>query len=150
MRYLCPVCGYDKLEYPPHDYSICPCCRTEFGVSDRNWSHNDLRQDWIARGANWGSILTPRPANWNFVKQLLNIYDTLTQEEQLFVRQNLHEASKTASGTITVRANFLNIITFSVGISLPEQTPEPATVLKPVWLRDMTRNRSFRFTSEAA
>jgi hypothetical protein len=55
MKYLCPVCGYDQMEHPPQDYAICLCCRTEFGVSDFSWTHEQLRQNWIARGAKWGS-----------------------------------------------------------------------------------------------
>lgn len=147
MRYLCPVCGYDRLEYPPRDYSICPCCRTEFGISDRSWSHEILRGDWIARGANWGSILTPPPAHWKPAKQLLNIYDTLTQDEQLFVKQNLYAAGRTANGIMTVK---LNIITVSADNSLAEEIPEPATVLKPVWLHDQTHGGNFSFTTKAA
>lgn len=79
-RYLCPVCatclsgeppwhrgGFDQHgNYNPDDdvsertvasYSICPCCDTEFGLSDNVIDHNGmtqmevwkkLRREWLA------------------------------------------------------------------------------------------------------
>ena len=36
MKYVCPVCGWNKLEFDPNDFSheICDCCNTEFGLDD--------------------------------------------------------------------------------------------------------------------
>lgn len=71
-RYLCPVCGYNKLEHPPEDYFICPSCGTEFGYDDFTATHDELRRRWLNRGAPWFSSFTAPPENWNPVIQLLN------------------------------------------------------------------------------
>lgn len=73
MKNICPVCGYDNLRRPPSDYLICPCCRTEFGVSDYSWSHGELRQMWISQGAKWFSNRTIAPNGWSPIAQLRNI-----------------------------------------------------------------------------
>lgn len=42
MKYICPICGYDKLLEPPYDeynnpsYEICPCCGFEYGFDDQD------------------------------------------------------------------------------------------------------------------
>ena len=39
-KYICPVCGYDRLEEPVYDeigepsFEICSCCGVEFGFDD--------------------------------------------------------------------------------------------------------------------
>jgi hypothetical protein len=78
--YSCPVCGYDRLEHPPEDYYICPCCGTEFGYEDfadtfeeRQERWVELRERWIDRGAPWFSPVTPPPPNWNAYRQLLRV-----------------------------------------------------------------------------
>lgn len=81
MKNICPVCGYDALRRPPVDYSICPYCRTEYGVSDYSWSHAELRQIWIEHGAKWGSRRVAEPAGWNVVQQLENIGYTCTDAD---------------------------------------------------------------------
>ena len=48
--YLCPVCGYHKLEDPPRDFTICPSCGTEYGFDDA-----------FANGAQWWSTVDPKP-----------------------------------------------------------------------------------------
>lgn len=53
MKYSCPVCGFASLPYPPNDNHICPCCSTEFGNDDVDYSHSQLREMWIAAGARW-------------------------------------------------------------------------------------------------
>lgn len=63
MNHVCPVCFYEKLPYPPRDYHICPCCGTEFGNDDAEFSHDQLREMWIAGGANW--FFGRPPAHWN-------------------------------------------------------------------------------------
>jgi len=71
MSYLCPVCGYDQLSRPPRDYSICPCCGTEFGYDDYATIHEQLRQRWMASGAHWFSHARPAPNGWNPLIQLM-------------------------------------------------------------------------------
>jgi hypothetical protein len=54
--YTCPVCYYDKLDDPPdHSFEICPSCGTEFGYTDFNTSHEQLRNEWVAGGKKWWS-----------------------------------------------------------------------------------------------
>jgi len=69
MRYTCPVCAYAKLPYPPRDYHICPCCSTEFGNDDAEFSHVRLREMWIAGGARW--FFGNPPPYWNPWMQLI-------------------------------------------------------------------------------
>lgn len=81
MTYTCPVCGYNKLEEPPQDWSICPCCRTQFDFTGNPAWYAELRAGWIANGAKWGSNYTPAPPNWNPVEQLHNIgYEATAQD----------------------------------------------------------------------
>ena len=68
----CPVCGYDRLEFPPRNYSICACCGTEFGYDDRILTHEQLRNSWIAKGYPWFDEAEVRSNDWNPVQQLLN------------------------------------------------------------------------------
>lgn len=68
MRYRCPVCMYDALPYPPTDYHICPCCGTEFGNDDEDFSHEQLREMWITSGAHW--FFGNPPPDWNWFTQL--------------------------------------------------------------------------------
>lgn len=40
MKNICPVCGFDGLDFKPYDekgfgtFEICPCCGFEFGCDD--------------------------------------------------------------------------------------------------------------------
>ncbi len=70
MTYVCPVCGYAKLKYPPTDYTICPCCGTEFGYKDFAMTHEELRNQWIASGAHWDSQRISPPTDWDPFEQL--------------------------------------------------------------------------------
>jgi hypothetical protein len=49
---------------------ICPCCGTEFGYTDFNTSHEELRKKWLRAGAHWHSTTFPPPPGWNFYDQL--------------------------------------------------------------------------------
>jgi hypothetical protein len=69
MRYRCPVCLFDRLPYPPTGYHICPCCSTEFGNDDAEFSHLQLREMWVGSGAFW--FFGNPPANWNPWMQLV-------------------------------------------------------------------------------
>lgn len=73
MNYICPVCGYDRLDEPPADYSICSSCGTEFGYDDFALSHEELRKRWIANGAKWWSTYTSPPSGWSPFQQLLRV-----------------------------------------------------------------------------
>lgn len=68
--YICPVCGFDQLQYPPDDGIICPSCGTQFGYTDANVSHDVLLAEWLLHGAHWHSKVIPKPANWNPYEQL--------------------------------------------------------------------------------
>ncbi len=72
---ICPICGYDGFDHTPEKYEICPSCLFEFGMSDADWTHEELRQDWIAQGAKWawGSQEIPSPAHWSAIRQLCNV-----------------------------------------------------------------------------
>lgn len=70
-KYICPICGYDKLEYDPYyngvlaSCDICPCCGFEFGVTYNNELDKEIgiyseeqaveyyRKKWILTGALW-------------------------------------------------------------------------------------------------
>lgn len=70
MRFRCPVCWYPSLPYPPANYHICPCCSTEFGNDDADYSHAQLREMWIAGGASW--FFGHAPEHWNPWTQLIS------------------------------------------------------------------------------
>lgn len=63
--YTCPVCGYNYLKAPPQEGTICPSCGTQFGYHDFSFSHSELRQRWLANGAQWWSRNTPPPVGWD-------------------------------------------------------------------------------------
>lgn len=73
MTYTCPVCGYDRLDEPPKDWAICPCCGTQFNYSDSGRSHKALRDDWIKDGCKWRGRPEWRPPGWNAQEQLKNL-----------------------------------------------------------------------------
>jgi len=83
MKYTFPVCGYNELLHPPDDYMICPCCGTEFGYTDFNATHEELRERWIKSGMSWHSESFPEPPNWDPYGQLLaaGYGDSLTKLE---------------------------------------------------------------------
>jgi len=66
--YACPVCGYFDFELPPSRHDICSCCGTEFGFSDDDTTHEELRAQWIAGGAKWW--FREPPEDWSPEKQL--------------------------------------------------------------------------------
>jgi hypothetical protein len=69
MKYRCPVCGFASLPYPPADYHICPCCSTEFGSDDADYTHEQLREMWVAGGSAW--FFGQQPERWNPWTQLI-------------------------------------------------------------------------------
>lgn len=85
-QYLCPVCGYDRLDEPPWDNEspsdeICPSCGTHFGYDDaaggsaaqRQARHRDLRERWKAAGCPWFSRTAWQPEDWNPRTQLVSV-----------------------------------------------------------------------------
>jgi hypothetical protein len=66
----CPVCWFSPLGYPARDYHICPCCGTEFGSDDAEFTWEELRERWIALGMHW--FFGEPPINWNPQVQLLS------------------------------------------------------------------------------
>jgi hypothetical protein len=81
--FICPVCGYDKLEENPLDdtHEICPCCSIQFGYNDagpngKRYYHLKLRQIWVNKYMPWWSKSRLPPDNWSPGKQLLKAYLT--------------------------------------------------------------------------
>jgi len=70
MNFQCPVCGYSELPRPVQDELICACCGTHFGYHDYGSTYEELRFNWIARGAQWFSRSIRPPNGWDPVKQL--------------------------------------------------------------------------------
>lgn len=78
--YICPVCGFDKLDEEPYDlkgrgnFDICACCRFQYGVTDddKGYSFEDYRKKWLKNGAKW-FIKGAKPTGWDLKKQLHNI-----------------------------------------------------------------------------
>ena len=69
----CPVCAYSRMEEPPEDGVICPCCGTEFGLDDDEdfgLTIAQIRDRWVAAGAPWFSRATQEPFLWNGLGQL--------------------------------------------------------------------------------
>lgn len=70
--YICPVCGYNKLEEPPYDefryptYVICSCCGFESGFDDESAGSSiaEYRQRWINKGFPFFNNVK-KPSNWN-------------------------------------------------------------------------------------
>jgi hypothetical protein len=76
QSFTCSVCGYADLTEPPYDehgcasFEICPSCGTEFGYDDATKPVEQLRQEWLDRGANWWSESSRPPDGWSGVRQL--------------------------------------------------------------------------------
>lgn len=75
-EFMCPVCGYFGLDEPAYDknglwsFEICICCGVQYGYTDCNTSHAELRARWIANGMKWHSRVFAPPENWDPVEQL--------------------------------------------------------------------------------
>jgi hypothetical protein len=70
MKFRCPVCLFAGLAYPPSDYHICPCCGTEFGNDDTEFTHEELVRRWIDNGAVW--FYENPPEGWSPWSQLID------------------------------------------------------------------------------
>lgn len=106
MTYVCPVCGYDKLDEPSYysnndaSYELCSCCGFQFGVDDdveinegqfltRIEAHTLYRNNWIEDGAKVFSAYAFEPSsNENesleknlLIKQLKMIHVYIDRED---------------------------------------------------------------------
>lgn len=66
------------MPYPPENYNICPCCGTEFGNDDIEYSYEELRYQWIVSGAQW--FFGPPPNGWSAWAQLARVSYGLNTE----------------------------------------------------------------------
>lgn len=71
--YLCPVCGYDGLDLPPDNHTICPSCGTQFGLDTLLHSVDELRLRWLALGARWWSESDVAPPGWDGRRQVQRV-----------------------------------------------------------------------------
>lgn len=79
-KYICPVCGFNKLNELPFDkngepsHEICPCCGFEFGFNEVHGAggFNVFRVRWIQSGAKW-FMPAAKPLRWDLKKQLENL-----------------------------------------------------------------------------
>ena len=95
----CPVCGYKKLTKPPLNFSICPCCGTEFGYDDAKLFHAELRRQWALAGARWFSRAVNPTPEWNPWLQLINagFYDALPFRGLFYIPPQSWESQKLPS-----------------------------------------------------
>ncbi len=80
MYYICPVCGYDRLEEPTYidgripSHDICDCCGCEFGLDDCTERQIEkYRQKWVNEGCRW-FVPEMKPENWDIDVQLKNLH----------------------------------------------------------------------------
>ena len=97
MKLTCAVCGYDKIDEPKLRWSICPCCGTQFGLSDCGRSHEELRATWILNGAIWNSAAAAPVAGWDPIAQLRNINYTATDSDRRQILRYHQELTKTGA-----------------------------------------------------
>lgn len=86
-NWICPACGYDKLEEEPWSSAgspsdqICPSCGIHFGYDDvaggdagaRASIYVRWRADWRSRGCPWFSTAASPPASWDPCRQLKRV-----------------------------------------------------------------------------
>jgi hypothetical protein len=68
--HICPTCGFDQLEDPPNNCTICPSCATEFEYDDVRMTKKELRRAWVEGGYTWWSRLEEPPEDWNPRRQI--------------------------------------------------------------------------------
>lgn len=74
-KYTCFICGFNELDSPPTNYSICPACGTEFGYDD-GVPHNvpETREKWFKSGMKWWAHgLQDQPKDWNPTKLFIDM-----------------------------------------------------------------------------
>lgn len=115
--FMCPVCGYDRMLRPPAVGHICPCCGVEFEVDDDEVSHDELRRQWIDRGAPWFSRATRPPLGWNAILQLnragyREIYETIsgtTQVRRESLPLNISMSDDQLTSTVSVGSRVVGV-----------------------------------------
>jgi len=100
--YTCPICGFDRLEDRPANYTICPSCGTEFEYDDVRKTREELRQAWVDNGCAWWSKLTPAPLGWNGRRQLQNM---LHPEAKFVLRHASEQEMRILLATMLAGAN---------------------------------------------
>lgn len=106
-RYLCPVCAYPALEALPQDFSICPCCGTEFDADDFGFTpdevelaRRELRWRWLENGAAWFDPGTTQPPGWNGYDQVLDspfsIERVFSGPPTIFISAEIHQEANAA------------------------------------------------------
>ena len=103
-KHLCPVCLYPDLEAPPQEFTICPCCGTEFGADDyapqgrdQDLIYRELRYRWLENGARWFDTGAPPPSDWNG-------YEQVWEKSALWLRTNVSTAALDVRKTVAPRA----------------------------------------------
>jgi hypothetical protein len=112
MSIMCPICGYPDIREPSLKWSICPSCGTQFGLTDRGRTHDEIRAMWIAGGARWHSSVVTRPPNWSPLQQLANINYKPTSEDVRAMVSRTEVASVALKPSSVVRVRYV-----AVGIS---------------------------------
>jgi hypothetical protein len=74
--HICPICGYDRLSEPPLNFTICPCCGTEFEYDDVLSSRAQLRAGWLRDGAKWWSTVDSPPIGWDPFLQVSQLMES--------------------------------------------------------------------------
>lgn len=100
---ICPVCAYNKLEFPPANFSICGCCGTEFGYDDRAMTHAELTKEWVRQGCPWFDQGEQKSIGWNAYLQL--IHGGLGWAVPKFVDGFQLQANQTIRAKNTIRQN---------------------------------------------
>jgi hypothetical protein len=67
-RFVCPVCELPVLDAPVDLGPVCPACGTAFEIDDEFKSYQQLRTDWLSRGAQWYSVFQSPPPNWRAIR----------------------------------------------------------------------------------
>jgi hypothetical protein len=98
--YLCPVCGFNGLEDPPKDFTICPSCGTEFGYDDAFRSHETLLLNWMLGGAKWWSTVDQPPANWSASRQLVGLREAQMAQIIKTATEALNRSNEATGGGI--------------------------------------------------
>ncbi len=76
--YTCPVCEFDELDDAPTNHTICPQCGTHFNLDDYDETPAELRNIWLASGAQWWSNYE-KPSKRQHVKRALQIAKELQE-----------------------------------------------------------------------
>lgn len=104
LNFLCPVCFFDRLPYPPEDFHICLCCGTEFGNDDEEYTLEELRSAWISDGAQW--FYEQPPVDWNPWAQLAAAgYPNVFPQPQ----ESLYNSAWDSSESISIRNEPLSV-----------------------------------------